>query len=72
MAMKHSTCDEFKKRYKNRYKTEQKNHELKNHHGLAKTQYSRGLLGIRIQTVLTAIAENIKRMVKLNAALSTS
>jgi transposase len=71
-AIKYSTSDEFKKRYKNRYKIEQKNHELKNHHGLAKTQYSRGLLGMRIQTVLTAIAVNIKRMVKLNAALTAS
>jgi transposase len=64
-AMQYEKSEDFKQRYKNRYKIEQKNHELKNHHGLAKTQYSRGLLGMRIQTVLTAIAVNVKRMVKL-------
>ncbi|MDQ8737138.1 hypothetical protein [Paenibacillus sp. LHD-38] len=48
-----------------RYKIEQKNHELKNHHGLAISQHSQGLLGMRIQAVLTAIAVNAKRMVKL-------
>jgi hypothetical protein len=53
--------------FKERYKIEQKNHKLKNHHGLPKTQYSQGLLGMRIQAVLTAIAVNAKRMVKLKS-----
>jgi len=48
-----------------RYKIEQKNNELKTHHGLAISQYSRGLLGMRIQAILTAIVVNTKRMVKL-------
>lgn len=64
-AVEYHESESFKLRYRMRYKIEQKNHELKNHHGLAISQYSRGLLGMRIQAVLTAIAVNAKRMVKL-------
>jgi len=64
-AVRYNKSEDFKERYRMRYKIEQKNNELKTHHGLAKTQYSRGLLGVRIQTVLTAIAVNAKRIVKL-------
>lgn len=48
-----------------RYKVEQKNNKLKTHHGLGVSQHSRGLIGIRVQAVTTAIAANAKRMVKL-------
>jgi len=64
-AMEYHNSKAFKQRYRMRYKIEQKNHELKNHHGLAISQYSRGLLGMRIQAILTAIVVNAKRMVKL-------
>lgn len=66
-AMEYHNSEAFKQRYRMRYKIEQKNHELKNHHGLAISQYSRGLLGMRIQAILTAIVVNAKRMVKLAA-----
>ncbi|WP_251035563.1 IS1182 family transposase [Paenibacillus sp. ISL-20] len=64
-AVEYHESETFKQRYRMRYKIEQKNHELKNHHGLAFSQYSRGLLGMRIQAILTAIVVNAKRMVKL-------
>lgn len=66
-AMEYHSSDAFKQRYRMRYKIEQKNHELKNHHGLANSQYSRDLLGMRIQAILTTIVVNAKRMVKLAA-----
>ncbi|MNC58328.1 hypothetical protein D3C75_1080500 [compost metagenome] len=64
-AVEYHESEAFKTRYRMRYKIEQKNNELKTHHGLATSQYSRGLLGMRIQAVLTAIVVNAKRMVKL-------
>lgn len=64
-AVEYHESEVFKTRYRMRYKIEQKNNELKTHHGLATSQYSRGLLGMRIQAVLTAIVVNAKRMVKL-------
>ncbi|TLS48215.1 IS1182 family transposase [Paenibacillus antri] len=64
-AVEYHGSEEFKARYRMRYKVEQKNNELKTHHGLGTSRYSRGLLGMRIQAVLTAIAVNAKRMVKL-------
>lgn len=64
--------EEFKIRYKCRYKIEQKNHELKNHHGLAKTKFSRGLLGMRIQSILTCIAVNVKKVIKINEGIIAS
>jgi Transposase and inactivated derivatives len=64
-AMEYHQTEEFKNRYRMRYKVEQKNNELKTHHGLGETQYSRGHLGMRIQSVLTVIAVNAKRIVKL-------
>lgn len=66
-AVEYQESDNFKTRYRMRYKVEQKNNELKTHHGLATAQYSRGLLGMRIQAVLTAIAVNAKRMARLTA-----
>lgn len=64
-AVEYNKTAAFKERYRMRYKVEQKNNELKTHHGLDETLYSRGLLGMRIQTVLTVIAVNAKRIVKL-------
>ncbi|NEW09770.1 transposase [Paenibacillus sp. SYP-B3998] len=39
-AVEYHESEAFKKRYKMRYKIEQKNNELKTHHGLANSQYS--------------------------------
>ena len=64
-AVEYHESEAFKLRYRMRYKIEQKNNELKTHHGLANSQYSRGLLGMRIQAILIAVAVNAKRMVKL-------
>lgn len=54
----------FKDRIKRRPIIEHKNAELKRFHGLARAKYH-GLLGMRIQAVLTAFVVNAKRMVKL-------
>lgn len=56
--------DEFKKLYKERYKIEAKNNELKNNHGLKKT-YSGGLFGTQLQSIMTIFTVNLKRIIKL-------
>ena len=48
---------------------EHKNAELKNAHRMTRAKY-RGQFGMRIQAVLTAFLVNVKRMVKLQEALS--
>jgi len=55
----------FKERARERYKIEAKNAELKQAHGLDKAD-SRGLVAMRLQSYITAIVANIKRIVKLN------
>lgn len=56
--------DIFKKRIKERYKIEAKNGEMKDSHGLEYCIY-RGLFGMQLQSFLTAITVNIKRMISI-------
>lgn len=56
--------DEFKELYKERYKIEPKNSELKNNHGLKKS-YSSGLFGMQLQSIMTIFTVNLKRIIKL-------
>lgn len=56
--------EEYKTKIKERYKIEAKNAEMKRSHGLEYCIY-RGLFGMQLQTYMTAIATNIKRMIKL-------
>ena len=56
--------EEYKTKIKERYKIEAKNAEMKWSHGLEYCIY-RGLFGMQLQTYMTAIATNIKRMIKL-------
>ena len=50
--------------YRNRYKIEAKNSELKNPHGYD-TARSTGLFGMGIQAATTIFAVNLKRIIKL-------
>lgn len=56
--------DKFKERIKDRYKIEAKNGEMKDSHGLEYCIY-RGLFGMQLQSYLTAITVNIKRMINI-------
>lgn len=58
--------DEFKQRYKKRYKIEAKNSELKTRHGFKKTKYV-GLFGMELQAAVSIFAVNMKRIIKLLA-----
>ena len=55
----------FKERYKERYKIEAKNGELKRAFGYDKAQ-TEGLCGMEIQGALTIFAVNLKRIIKLS------
>jgi hypothetical protein len=54
----------FKQLYRERYKIEAKNGELKNVHGLDRCD-STGLLSMTLQTTMTIFAVNVKRIVTL-------
>ena len=54
----------FKERYKERYKIEAKNSEIKHRHGYD-VATSSGLLGMRLQGALTIFTVNIKRILTL-------
>lgn len=56
--------DYFKERYKERYKIEAKNGEIKRAFGYDKSQ-TEGLLGMEIQGAMTLFTANIKRIIKL-------
>ena len=56
--------DYFKERYKERYKIEAKNGEIKCAFGYDKSQ-TEGLLGMEIQGAMTLFTANIKRIIKL-------
>lgn len=56
--------EEFKTRMRQRYMIEAKNGEMKTSHGLGVCIY-RGLFGMQLQSYLTAITVNIKRIMKL-------
>jgi len=55
---------DFSRRLSVRYRIEEKNGELKQAHGLGKSD-SRGLTAMQLQTYFTAFTVNIKRIVKL-------
>lgn len=56
--------DYFKKRAKQRYMIEAKNAELKQAHGLDKSD-STGVIAMRLQSYFTAFVANVKRIIKL-------
>lgn len=58
--------DYFKERYKERYKIEAKNSEIKHQHGYD-VAISSGLFGMQMQGALTIFAVNIKRIMKLKS-----
>lgn len=58
----------YKEGLKERYKIERKFGEAKQGHGLGRYRYL-GLLGFGVQTYFTAIALNLKRMVKLQTGV---
>lgn len=63
--MDYMKTDEFKNLYKERYKIEAKNAELKNNYGYDKANAC-GKLGITIQGATTLFLANMKRIIKLN------
>lgn len=63
--MDYMETDEFKNLYKERYKIEAKNAELKNNYGYDKANAC-GKLGITIQGATTLFLANMKRIIKLN------
>lgn len=56
--------NEFKTMYKERYKIEAKNSELKNSYGLKKTHTS-GLFGMQLQSAVAIFTCNLKRIITL-------
>lgn len=56
--------EEFKKLYKERYKIEAKNSELKNSYGLTKNR-TRSLLGMQMQSAVAIFTCNLKRIITL-------
>lgn len=63
--------DEFKEKYKKRAYHEAKNGEMKLHHGLARSR-GYGLRSMQIQSKLTALAVNLKRIAKLASPLNAA
>lgn len=62
--LEYQETESFKEKIKKRYMIEAKNAEMKMFHGLEYCIY-RGLFGMQIQAYMTAIATNLKRMVRL-------
>lgn len=56
--------EEFKELYKERYKIEAKNSELKNSYGMAKT-YTSGLFGMQLQSIISIFTSNLKRIITI-------
>lgn len=63
--MDYMKTEEFKTLYKERYKIEAKNEELKNNYNYGKANAC-GKLGITIQEATTLFLTNMKRIIKLN------
>lgn len=63
--MDYMKTEEFKTLYKERYKIEAKNAELKNNYNYGKAN-AYGELGITIQGATTLFLTNMKRIIKLN------
>lgn len=66
---KRTQTTEFQEKYKKRAKIESKNAEMKRFHGLTRAR-GYGLKSVSIQTKLTAIAVNLKRISKLISSLN--
>ena len=56
--------EEFKNLYKERYKIEAKNSELKNSYGMAKTHTS-GIFGMQLQSIISIFTVNLKRIITI-------
>jgi transposase len=69
LQMAYLESEEYLQRKGVRCNIEHKNAELKNAHGMTRAKY-RGQFGMRIQAFLTAFVVNVKRMIKLQEALS--
>jgi transposase len=69
LQMAYLETDEYHNRKGVRCNIEHKNAELKNAHCMARAKY-RGQFGMRMQAFLTAFVVNVKRMIKLQEALS--
>lgn len=63
--MEYMKTEEFKNLYKERYKIEAKNAELKNNYAYDKANAC-GKLGITIQGATTLFLANMKRIIKIN------
>lgn len=64
--IKFQNSEEYRLQYRERYKIEAKNAELKNYHGLDRCQ-STGLLSMTLQSVMTIFAVNLKRIITIEA-----
>jgi len=62
--MKIQETDEFKQKYRGRYKIEAKNAELKTGHHFGKT-YSKGYESMTLQTAVTFFVTNLRRIMKI-------
>lgn len=62
--MKVQETEEFKQKYKQRYKIEAKNGELKNNHHFNMT-FSKGYESMTLQTAVTFFVANLKRIATL-------
>lgn len=56
--------EEFRELYKERYKIEAKNSELKNSYGMNKT-HSSGLFGMQLKSIITIFTANLKRIITI-------
>lgn len=56
--------EEFKLLYKERYKIEAKNSELKHSYGMTKTQTS-GLFGMQLQSIISIFTVSLKRIMTI-------
>ena len=62
--MKIQESDEFMQKYRERYKIEAKNAELKSNHHFAKT-ISKGYENMTLQTAVTFFVTNLRRIMRI-------
>ncbi|MDD3171896.1 MAG: IS1182 family transposase [Bacilli bacterium] len=62
--LEYMNSEEFKSLYKERYKIEAKNSELKNSYGINKT-YTSGTFGMQLQSVVAIFTCNLKRIITI-------
>lgn len=63
--MEYEQTEEFKALYKERYKIEAKNSELKNSYGIKKT-YTSGTFSMQLQSVIAIFTCNLKRIITID------